>query len=242
MRAGEAWQSMTRLPITDFAESFGTAPILVLAPHPDDESLGCGGLIAEACAPGVPPVVVILTDGRGSHPNSRLFPAGRLIDLRASEALSATASLGLPSNRLIFLGYPDTAAPSEGAAIDRVVDLMATYHCRTLVSAWRHDPHCDHEAAAMLAAAVCRRTRARHLSYPVWGWRLPHDQIIDCPPIRGFRLDIAPHLDAKRRAILAHRSQYAGIIPDDPTGFQMPSGFIERFLAPTEIYIEEAMG
>jgi len=241
MLAGAAWQSMTQLPARDFAASFGTAPILVLAPHPDDESLGCGGLIAEACAQGMPPIVAILTDGRGSHPNSRLFSTDRLIDLRSSEALSATAALGLPSNRLVFLGYKDTSAPSDGPAIDRLVDLMATHRCRTLVAAWRHDPHCDHEAAALLAAAVCQRNGARHISYPVWGWKLPKDQVIDCAPIRGFRLDIARHLDAKHRAIMAHRSQYAGIIPDDPTGFQMPSGFIDRFLAPTEIYIEESM-
>ncbi len=48
----------------------GAAPIVVLAPHPDDESLGCGALLAAAFA-GKGARVVCLTDGSGSHPGSR---------------------------------------------------------------------------------------------------------------------------------------------------------------------------
>ena len=55
---------------------------LILAPHPDDESLGCGGLIAESCARGQPPLLVVLTDGAGSHPHSCEYPPSRLRDVR----------------------------------------------------------------------------------------------------------------------------------------------------------------
>src|SRR5437762_25173 len=75
-------------------------PLLVLAPHPDDESLGCGGLIAEACGRGQDVHVVILTDGTGSHPNSRAWPRHRLKALREAEAREAVAALGLPPERL----------------------------------------------------------------------------------------------------------------------------------------------
>ncbi|HEX2943304.1 MAG TPA: PIG-L family deacetylase, partial [Rhodopila sp.] len=63
-----AWRS---LPLGTLDHIAGTGTCLILAPHPDDESLGCGGLIATAVAAGRAPLVVILTDGAGSHPNSR---------------------------------------------------------------------------------------------------------------------------------------------------------------------------
>jgi hypothetical protein len=85
---------------------------------------------------------------------------------------------------------------------------------------------------------VCLRTGSRLLAYPVWGWTLPAGTEIDQGPIRGFRLEVSRHLAVKRAAILSHRSQYAGLIDDDPGGFQMTPGFIERFLDGTEVYME----
>jgi LmbE family N-acetylglucosaminyl deacetylase len=241
MQAQSALAQMRALPIKAFDESFAAAPMLILAPHPDDESLGCGGLIAEACSRGNPPFVVILTDGSRSHPNSRAYPADRLSSLREAETKEAVGRLGLPRERLVFLRYPDTEAPREGvaltAAIDCVAGLIAGWSCSTVVVSWRHDPHCDHEAAAAIAESACRRTGAKLLAYPVWGLTLASDTLIDEPPIMGFRLDIARYLPAKHAAIRAHRSQYAGIIADDPGGFQMPPEFIDMFLQPLETYI-----
>ncbi len=242
MRAEQAWGAMRALPMLDFAKAFGDAPILVLAPHPDDESLGCGGLIAQACAIGRPPMVAILTDGAGSHPNSRAFPPERLRALREQETLQALGHLGLPGERVAFLRYPDTAAPNAGAplhaAAARLADLIRAWECRMVVTAWRYDPHCDHEAAADIAAAACRATIARLLAFPVWGWTLPPGQEIEQAPFGGFRLDVSAQLDRKRAAILAHRSQHAGVITDDPGGFQMATSFIDRFLQPSETYID----
>lgn len=48
--------------------------VTVLAPHPDDESLGCGGALAAAVESGQDVTVVALTDGSGSHPKSKEFP------------------------------------------------------------------------------------------------------------------------------------------------------------------------
>ena len=91
---------------------------MVLAPHPDDESLGCGGMIAAACEAGTPPVVVFITDGAASHPGSRRFDATARRDIREQEARRAAAVLGLAEDRLVFLRLPDGAAPHEGPAFD----------------------------------------------------------------------------------------------------------------------------
>jgi len=242
MRVDEALACIRLLPSKPFEAAFGQGRIMVLAPHPDDESLGCGGLIAEACSRGQPPLVVILTDGSKSHPNSPSFPAERLRSLREEEVLAAMCELGLPPDHLVFLRYQDSEAPCDGAdleaAADRLARLIENWDCRSVAVSWKHDPHCDHLAAATIAEEGCRQTGARLLAYPVWSWTLPADSQINETSIDGFRLDVARHLPAKRAAIEAHRSQYAGIITDDPDGFQMPSDFIEMFLQPTEFYID----
>ena len=241
MTAGEARAAMTALPIRDLHALTGGGTAVVLAPHPDDESLGCGGFIAEACRRGQPPVVLVLTDGAGSHPGSRAFPPGRLVPLREAEAREAVSELGLPPERIAFLRQPDTAAPTSGPAFDRAVADIAA-RCRgasVLLAPWRHDPHCDHEAAHLMARAVAGQTGLRHLAYPVWGWVLPPEQGLDGPGPAGMRLDIAAHLPAKRRAIAAHRSQYAGIIDDDPGGFQLPSALLTVFDQPYETFLTD---
>jgi LmbE family N-acetylglucosaminyl deacetylase len=90
--------------------------ILVLAPHPDDEVLGCGGVLQRAAAMGLPRRVVFLTYGDN---NARSFAAYRgrpvvtpeavigMAEVRRSEAMAADRTLGLSPDRLTFLGYPD---------------------------------------------------------------------------------------------------------------------------------------
>ena len=244
MRAAEAHAAMRGLPVADLDEIDGGRTALVLAPHADDESLGCGGLIAEACARGRPPFVLVLTDGAGSHPGSRAYPPARLAALREAEARAATAALGLPPGRVGFLGLPDTAAPTAGPAFDAAVrailDRAAAAGCGLLLAPWRHDPHCDHEAAHLMAAEAARRGGLARLAYPVWGWTLPDDAALPGEAPRGWRLDVARHLPAKRRAIAAHASQHAGLITDDPCGFALPPAFLALFDQPFEVYLRDA--
>ena len=94
----------------------GEERILVLAPHPDDETIATGGLIQEALALDVPVRVCFFTMGDNNelaflitrkHPV--LMPSAvRSMGLtRQNEALAATAQLGVSSNDVVFLGYPD---------------------------------------------------------------------------------------------------------------------------------------
>jgi len=241
IRAADALQRMRSFPVRDFY-AFPPGRIAILAPHPDDESLGCGGLIAEACSQGCPPHIFVLTDGTGSHPNSRHYPAHRLRALREAETLAATTHLGLPPGHVTFLGYPDTAAPSGGRPLQAAAELisrrLAHAGCRTLLAPWRHDPHGDHRAAAALAIEAARQGQCRLLAYPVWGLTLPPDTWLPEDALAGFRLDIAHQRSRKHAAIHAHASQYAGLIQDDPGGFQMAPSFIDLFLQDSEIFIE----
>jgi len=90
--------------------------ILVVAPHPDDEVLGAGGLIQQANVAGAPVHVVYLTNGDHNQIAFKLFrlrlhlrPSQYLAfgELRQKEALNATRMVGLSPDQLTFLGYPD---------------------------------------------------------------------------------------------------------------------------------------
>jgi LmbE family N-acetylglucosaminyl deacetylase len=235
----QAWRDLPPGSVADIA---GSGTCLILAPHPDDESLGCGGLIAACVAAGRPPLVVVLTDGAGSH-YSQDYPPDRLRAVRASEVRNAVGHLGLPAERVVFLGEPDTAASREGAAFDAVVArLVALVHqeltCTSILAPWQYDPHGDHEAAALIAAEVAAVTGVRHMAYPVWGWTLPPDAVVPGAPNPGWRLDIQAYLPAKRAAIQAHQSQYGGLITDDPAGFCLPTELLSAFETPYETFIQ----
>ncbi|BCI67550.1 PIG-L deacetylase family protein [Acetobacter aceti] len=241
MRVADFLADLAELPLREL-DAIAPGTSLIIAPHPDDESLGCGGFIAEAVRLGQPPVVVIASDGIGSHPNSRLWPAERLRELRENEARDALRLLGLPAERVIFLRLRDTAVPTRGPAFDAVVETLAElcrrHACANVLVPWRHDPHCDHEAVSLMGDALrslCPDLTV--LAYPVWGLTLPPETVINEPPPVGSRLDISTHLSAKRAAVHAHRSQGGLVIDDDPDGFVLPEVLLEKLLCPYECFI-----
>jgi len=91
-------------------------PVLLVAPHPDDETLGAGGFLSAAAARGQAAWVVFVTCGDafpwGTH-RLRRWHGGYheaqqyLARKRIREALTATARLGIPPERVVFLGFPD---------------------------------------------------------------------------------------------------------------------------------------
>jgi LmbE family N-acetylglucosaminyl deacetylase len=229
----KAAEHFAALPEAGLTALLGGRRALILAPHPDDESIGCGGLIAAACAAGLPPAVVILTDGAASHPESVSHPPARLAALREAEAREALAILGLPGEKMFFLREPDTKLTAHGAIIERLAELAAAQNCGIVIGPWEGDPHCDHEAAAVIAQATAIRGGLRLLSYPVWGWLRDGEAAAQT----GWRLDISPQLDLKRRAIAAHESQYGQVIMDSPGGFSLPENLLAVAARPYEVFL-----
>lgn len=243
MRAGCYLDALRAAPLTTVNELTAGQPVVILSPHPDDETLGTGGLIAEARAGGQIVDVIVVTDGSGSHPRSRQYPRQRLVDLRYAEVHKAGLALGLQSDRVHFLGLRDTLAPKTGplfdAAVETTLAVIRDSGARTLFVTWEHDPHCDHEATAALAKAVRRLSRDLEIwAYPIWGWHLPVDAEIDQPSSRVFRIDISTSLARKHAAIEAHASQMSDLISDDPEGFRFDDHSLAPFLGRFEYFIE----
>ena len=241
MRADAFLPLLDGLPVADLS-TISTRGLVVVAPHPDDESLGCGGLIAEACARGLPVRLVVVSDGCGSHTKSRLYPPERLRRLREDETRRAVAELGLAPEHVSFLRLPDAHVPSTGpeaeAAATAIADTVRACGADAVLVTWRHDPHCDHTAAAdLVELARPHLPGVRAYAYPVWGWTLPGDREVGPAPA-GLRLDVSAHWEAKRRAVAAHASQTTGLIADDPDGFRLSEAMIDHACGPYERFVE----
>ena len=241
VRAADALAAMGDMPLLSFGQ-LAIRGLVVVAPHPDDESLGCGGLIAAATNDGIPVRVVVVSDGAGSHPNSVSYPPARLRRLRESETHTAAAELGVAADAVAFLGLPDRHVPSEGpdaaAAVTSIVEMAQACGADLMTVTWQHDPHHDHQAAFALARAACDQLPAIRLcAYPIWGWTLPPDHVLPEGLPQGFRLAVEAQLPAKRRAIAAHRSQISRMIDDDPDSFMLSAADLARFDQPYETYI-----
>src|ERR1700727_2699572 len=241
--AGEILSAAHSLPFRPLREALEDRPFVVVAPHPDDESLGCGGLIAEACRQDLRGKVVVVSDGAGSHPTSKAYPPARLTSLREVEAKRAGAAPGLKPEDMLFLRLPDRFVPHEGQgagrAIAAIVDCVGELDAGSIFVSWRHDPHCDHEASYRIAREVQRReSRVRLFEYVVWGHTLPPSTHVD-PMRSGFRISIDDKaLERKRRAIAAHRSQTTALIDDDPGGFLFSQIDMAHFDRPYEFFFE----
>jgi LmbE family N-acetylglucosaminyl deacetylase len=243
MTVGEVLAAAHSLPLRSMRDVLEDRPFVVVAPHPDDESLACGGLIADACRQGVRGKVVIVSDGGGSHPNSRAYPPDRLSSLREEEARQAGAELGLKPEDILFLRLPDRFVPYKGEDAERAIgviaDCVGEIGAGSLFVSWRHDPHCDHEASYRIAREVQRRVgKVRLFEYVVWGHTLPPSTEVD--PIRtGFKIGIDDEaMEKKRRAIAAHRSQTTALIDDDPGGFLFSQIDLAHFDLPYEFFLE----
>ena len=245
MRAGDILAALEGFPLTTPAAFTAGQPLVVISPHPDDESLGVGGLIAAATAARQDVRIVLITDGSGSHPRSATYPRDRLVALRKAEAAAAVDILGVAPDGVSHLDLPDTAAPLAGpafeAAVAHIASVVRDAGASRLLCTWGHDPHCDHEAAAAMARAVKRRLPGLALwSYPIWGLHLlPPDAEVEAPLLSGVRIVIAPWLATKRAAIAAHASQITTLIDDDPTGFHFTPELLAPFLRSYETLIAE---
>ena len=217
----------------DWLRQFGRT--VVVAPHPDDEALGVGGVIAHLADLGLPVGVAFLTDGEGSHPGSSSHPPAVLADRRRGEARAACRKLGVKDETIAFLGLQDGGVPRAGddrfaAAADRLraaMEEVVGEPPHTVLTPWRREPHGDHRAAFDLVAAAAEG--ARVVEYPVhlWQVRAPADVPRfggDEPEVEAVRVDLSAVRDRKRAAIDAHASQVdPAAIPDSPAGFTLPA-------------------
>jgi LmbE family N-acetylglucosaminyl deacetylase len=220
--------------------------VLIVAPHPDDETLGCGGSISLLCRKGYDVNVLIISDGTGSHPNSQKYPAPILQSIRSQETLTALAILGVDRSAITFLNLKDGAIPTVTAPKFHPAKVLCRNYLQvtapdTIFVPWRLDPHPDHRATWQLiqAAILSLGMMPQVIEYPIWDWDLAQQTTADLRQITGWRLDIESVLVQKTQAIQSYRSQLGQLIDDDPHGFCLSAEMLVNFTRPWEVYFEQ---
>lgn len=173
--------------------------VLVISPHPDDESLGCGGTIRKHVTEGDRAEIVFLTSGeKGGHGRS-LEETARV---REKEARRAASILGV--SKVEFWREPDSGFRVTETNLKRLQTRLREYRPDFLYVTHEKEAHPEHRAAARLVADAFSGNSLRHLKTQVWMFEVwtPLQQL-------DLLVDISPYVAVKRRAIRAHASQCA---------------------------------
>jgi LmbE family N-acetylglucosaminyl deacetylase len=205
----------------------------IVAPHPDDETLGLGGTVAMLCAAGVDVQIVSVSDGGAAYPGLSAAGRAELETVRRAEVRRSVRLLG--AGGPIRLGMPDgELSRHEHRLTDRIAALLADFSAgRWCAATWRGDGHPDHEAVGRAAASAAAETGAVFLEYPVWMWHWakPADPAVPWSRARRVKLTDSA-LNMKKVAAQSFASQTRPT-PDDFT--VLPPAVLRRALAVGEV-------
>ena len=167
--------------------------VLVFAPHPDDECIGCGGLLVRLVQMGVPVRVVLVTDGSGAGG----LPAGAA-EVRQQEFLASLQQLGVQDHGR--LNFPDGELTASAPLFDAIADEVRRFAPHWVLCPSANDAHRDHRCVAQAAqqAALAQACVQTLLEYETWG-ALPATHV----------LDITEQFSTKMAALAEHRTALA---------------------------------
>jgi len=211
--------------------------LVVVAPHPDDEILGAGGLLQQMRQRAVESVVVAVTDGEGSHPAAHR--QGRSVAAeRVVESQVALERLGCASVPVVRLGLPDgSVAAQTHDLIDALIALLGPDDL--CVTPWRSDGHPDHNATGRATLTAARATHTPVLEYLVWAWHWATPESESVPWRHCRRLDLDRRQAARKRwAAYAFTSQIRPSDAEERQGPLLSDSVLRRFWRPFEVFIE----
>ncbi len=217
---------------------------LIIAPHPDDESLGCGGTIALLKNAGRKVHIFFVSDGSLSHPNSKKYDASGLVALRKEEAIAAAKALGVDEADCSFLMLKDGAVAASGdagfeVAVNAMGKILLEIMPAHIFLPWKNDPHPDHKATWQMvnAAVKMHRLQPTLWHYLIWFWERGEADESLINDTDWYKINISNVVEKKQAAIAAHVSQVTGLIDDDPDGFTLSPEVLAHFSNSFELFI-----
>jgi len=170
--------------------------VMVISPHPDDETIGCGGTIRKHVVEADIVHVELLTSGeKGGHD----LAAEDVASIREQEAMAAAAILGVA--QVECYRQPDGALRANRAIVARLSRRIKDWQPDTIYVPHSAEQHPDHAAALRLVQLSLRALNLekspRVLAYEVWTPLQHLDEIVD----------ITPYMETKLRAISVYKSQ-----------------------------------
>lgn len=218
---------------------------ILFAPHQDDETLGCGGIIALKREQGVPVSVVFVTDGGGSHTDHPTITREEIVQIRRQEALSALNILGVESRDIHFLNkldgtlYRITEAERQ-QTIEEMAQLLRAFQPQEVYVTHNKDRSREHEITyeLVVAAIAAAGVKVDLWQYAIWlHWQSLLFRDLKLEELAGaYRLNIHTVQSKKKRAIETYRSQYLPI--DAQSSAVLPRGFLWRFFLPHEVFFK----
>ena len=169
--------------------------ILCLAPHPDDETLGCGGALAIHRNAEDPVKVVFLTNGAAGDSKASMDKEA-YVNLRRQEAEKACRILGITD--VAFWHYPDRGLAGSRGALLHLINLLNNYAPKLVYVPSPMEYHPDHRAACFL---LCDAIHSHDGDFEVAFYELGQPICINC------LVDITPVLDQKKNALGVYESQ-----------------------------------
>jgi hypothetical protein len=231
----------------DCTTTLPQGPILIIAPHPDDETIGCGAVIAQSVAEGRKVHVIIVTDGRASAKSVRIS-SDDLARIRREETLQAIEKLGLSKDNLFFLSYPDGQVANYIDAISKeIASHLARFSPALVFTPHSFDEHEDHRALSAIVKRLQDEGAFSFLlfQYPFWSRSL-------CLPYGILRCLVTPSLYRccrhfrveglcikKEEALLQYRSQFENLTGEKNWRFFSVASR-KRFCGPFELFFEGA--
>jgi LmbE family N-acetylglucosaminyl deacetylase len=206
--------------------------VLVVSPHPDDETLAVGGLLHDLVAAGWRVRLASVTDGEAVYP-----AVSGLAAVRRRELASALDRLGIADATVIHrLELPDGQVARYQAALEARLTLLVA-GMSWVLAPWPDDGHPDHEACGRAAAAVVARGGGGQIRFfPVWAWQwaAPASPEARTMLASAERRDLSLRaLHAKRAALRAFTSQQDGALGPAI----LPSHVLDRFARPFEVLL-----
>lgn len=198
----------------------------VISPHPDDETLGAGGLIFLLRAAGVPVTVVAVTDGENAYEGE-----DGLGIVREREQTDALKILGISEQDTIRLRLTDSGLMERESELRKCLTEIIRPGSQ-IVAPWTSDFHPDHEICGRISEEIASESNSSLIFYFFWTWHrgLPGD-------LGGRDLRILPlneaAFGAKSEALQCHQSQ---LMRDDGAPI-LPPYLLEPMKRQFEVYL-----
>ncbi|HYQ68913.1 bifunctional PIG-L family deacetylase/class I SAM-dependent methyltransferase [Actinophytocola sp.] len=179
---------------------------VVLAAHPDDETLGASGVLQHLHDRGVTVELVVATDGEAAFPRLSAAERVELGRVRRHELHESLRAQGLPDVAVWWLGLPDSGLAAHR---DELADMLTgpLADADMCLVPWPGDPHPDHQAVGEVGLRVAPLTTHRW-SYPIWMWHWLRPRDLGVPKSRAFGHPLTTgQQDRKAAGVAAFTSQ-----------------------------------
>lgn len=197
-----------------------TDNLLVIAPHPDDEVLGCAGLIQKSMEEGHHVDVVIMSGGGKSHLGCCNITADELTGNRRNLSKDAARIIGLPEKNLHFLDYPDGNIDYANEETNRLKGLISDINPGMILIPHKGEGWQDHiQTAEIVKKLIAENQSVSIYEYCVWFWYYNYWHI-DWKNARILKLTTEQHLkkksaiDAYIKPLAPCGNPYSGVLPE----------------------------